>query len=476
MEGNTGSLQYINTKSSADTFKSNEIDLKKINSIIEQYLLHEIDFSQMQEVLNKIKDPELQRFVVNLKDLIDKREKEFLKKDLQPTPDQNIAVNFYHLAELFPYPAALVNFSNGKIIHVNSKCLDLLCIENSDFSRKNFYEIFVFEENLSEFKENLLIDGAVFSFETEVARDDSSFFLASMTASMFKSNYGQEFVVSLMNVEEEKMLTEERERLLEELTLSRAQIEEEAGRYVQVNLQLAESEEKLQDLNATKDKFFSIIGHDLKNPLFVIQSMSEILENDYDEISEEERISFIKAVRESANSATMLLEDLLHWARCQSGRIDYNPEPISIERIVSDLFSLVEAQALKKHILLLSHINPQHYANADKFMITTILRNLVSNAIKFTENGGRVMVVSKEINEMIEIGVIDSGMGMTPEDVSKLFRIEVKNCEIGRSKEKGTGLGLILCKEFTERHGGRIWVESEFGKGSKFKFTVPKLT
>lgn len=475
MNGINDKKQFLNSDPPVYVGKSNESELKEINSIIEQYLLREINYSQMHEILGSIKNPEIQRLVLNLKSFVDEREKELLKSAKQSTLSQNVSTNFYQLAELFPHSIAYVNFQTGKILHVNSKCLDLLCINSCDFTQKNFYEIFVFEENLSEFKENLLIDGAVFNFEAEIARDDNSFFLASMTASTFKSAAEQEFVVSLMNVEEEKMLTEERERLLEELTLSRAQIEEEAGRYVQVNLQLAESEEKLQDLNATKDKFFSIIGHDLKNPLFVIQSMTEILENDYDEISEEEKMSFIKAVRESSNSATMLLEDLLHWARCQSGRIDYNPEPISVERIVSDLFTLVEAQALKKHILLLSHINSQHYVNADKFMLSTILRNLVSNAIKFTENGGRVMVVTKEIDDMIEVGVIDSGIGISLEDVSKLFRIDIKNCEIGKSKEKGTGLGLILCKEFAERQGGMIWVESEIGKGSKFKFTVPKL-
>lgn len=458
-------------------------ELQRLNNIIEQYLFDDIDRDELLSILKRESNKTALALIKNIEAYLKKSEKDSLEArtvaESASVQYAKLSHNFKHfqnLAELFPNAIAHVEFDTGKILHVNSKYIDLFAIEEYGFEEKIFYNLLVFEENVIDFKKNLECSKYITNFESEVARENNSFFLASLSATLFEVNSKKEFIVSIVNVEEEKALTEERERLLEELALSRAQIEEEAGRYVQVNLQLAESEEKLQELNATKDKFFSIIGHDLKNPLFVIQSMSEILETEFNEISDEEKLSFIKAVRESSNSAFALLEDLLHWARCQSGKIDFNPEPLALEKIVKDIFSLVEAQALKKHILLLSHINPSHMIEADKFMISTILRNLVSNAIKFTDTGGRVMIVTKEVVDMIEISVIDSGIGMSAEDINKLFRIDVKNSEIGKSKEKGTGLGLILCKEFAERHGGRIWVESELGKGSKFKFTVPKLT
>ena len=143
--------------------------------------------------------------------------------------------------------------------------------------------------------------------------------------------------------------------------------------------------------------------------------------------------------------------------------------------MVNTSIQLLNSQASKKNIELVTDINSAYMVNADKNMLDTILRNLVSNAIKFTNVGGMVKVIASEVDEMIQIGVTDTGIGLSEDDLSKLFRIDVQNSQIGTSKEKGTGLGLILCKEFVERHGGRIWVESEIGKGSQFNFTIPKI-
>ncbi|MCX7875323.1 MAG: PAS domain-containing sensor histidine kinase [Melioribacteraceae bacterium] len=386
----------------------------------------------------------------------------------------SIEQHFVDLIEMYPLAFVFTDF-NGRIIKCNTNFKNLFHENDIKEQNQNIFNYFVFEENKIEILEKISDTNNGLEFEVEMMKEDGNFFLAAVISKKTIINDEKYIYFVIYDIGEEKEKTEERERLLEELALSRAQIEEEAARYVQINNQLAESEAKLKEANATKDKFFSIIGHDLKNPLFVIQSMSEILETEFDEISSEERLEFIQAIRESSKNAYALLEDLLHWARCQSGRIDYNPEPIHLKQLVSKCINLLEAHAIKKEINLINAVDPTHILMADKFMIDTILRNLISNALKFTPEGGTVKVQSKIENEFIEISVEDTGIGLTENDRQKLFRIDVKNSEIGRSKEKGTGLGLILCKEFVEKHSGKIWVESEFEKGSKFKFTIPKL-
>ncbi len=383
---------------------------------------------------------------------------------------------FETLAEMISHPVAMVRLIDGHIIHANSKLISLLNLNPSNYHNKCFFDFFVFDEDKNDLLNELIELKKINNFESELIKEDGDFFLAAISAQRTFYNKSDAVIAFVKDIEEQKMLESEKERLLEDLAISRMQIEEEAAKYVKLNVQLAESEEKLTELNASKDKFFSIIGHDLKNPLFVIQSMSEILETEYTDLTDEEKIGFIKGVREASFSAFSLLDDLLKWSRCQSGRIDYNPEPLHIRKIINGIFSLVEAQANRKNITLIYNNNPKHNVLGDKNMIEAIIRNLISNAIKFSNDGGEVKIYTKELENQIEITVADSGIGIAEKDLSKLFRIDVQNSDIGKSKEKGTGLGLILCKEFVEKHGGSIWVESQFGLGSQFKFTVPKLT
>jgi PAS domain S-box-containing protein len=279
---------------------------------------------------------------------------------------------------------------------------------------------------------------------------------------------------SMFDITERKTNEEARERLLEELEVSRQQIEEEAVELIRLNTQLEQSEEKLQELNDSKDKFFSIIGHDLKNPFQAITKLSEILKDDFSELDDEEKIQFIEMIIEASQSAYQLLENLLTWSRSQTGRIDFVLETVQLNLIASNVVQLLLPQAESKQIVLSSNITPELAVKADKNMLNTILRNLTSNAIKFTNPGGMVNIIAMEQEDYIQLSVEDSGIGLTEEDMQKLFKVGIKNSEIGRSKEKGTGLGLILCKEFVEKHGGKIWVESEFNKGTKIKFTIPK--
>lgn len=230
----------------------------------------------------------------------------------------------------------------------------------------------------------------------------------------------------------------------------------------------------LKELNKTKDKFFSIIAHDLKSPFQGLLGYSQILTTEYETLSEEEKIFFINGIGELTNSAFRLLENLLEWSRMQTGRIAFDPETFLLNKEVSSTLLLLSQTAKNKDIALEKHIEGDISVFADKNMLTTIIRNLISNSIKFTKQEGKITLSAELIKNMVKITVADTGIGMRQEDVDKLFKLDKNFSTAGTNKEEGTGLGLLLCKEMVEKHGGRIWVESKVGEGSKFIFTVPQ--
>jgi signal transduction histidine kinase len=236
---------------------------------------------------------------------------------------------------------------------------------------------------------------------------------------------------------------------------------------------LLEMNNKLYELNASKDKFFSIIAHDLKNPFNTILGLSELLKDETKSGNLETIDEYSDMIYNSAAQTLRLLENLLDWANSQRGKISFNPIPIKLKELFNEEFSVLNDMAKGKNIELKSSFSDNLTIIADKNMIKTILRNLISNAIKFTHKNGKVEVKAMAINNQVEISVSDSGIGMTKEIIAKLFRIDANQSTPGTENEKGTGLGLVLCKEFIEKHGGKIWVESESGKGSTFKFSIP---
>jgi signal transduction histidine kinase/uncharacterized protein HemY len=241
----------------------------------------------------------------------------------------------------------------------------------------------------------------------------------------------------------------------------------------EANTKVTIQNEQLQDLNATKDKFFSIISHDLKGPLNSLTSFSGLLMNHTDSLSKEEIKMLAQDLDKSVKNLFALLENLLEWARSQTGAIEFKAEPFEIQPVLEDNKNLLTAQAQNKKITieLTSQVNATVLAH--KNSIHTVVRNLISNAIKFTPEGGVISVGSQLSNKEIVVSIADTGVGMSADMISKLFRIDTKVTTKGTAQEKGTGLGLILCKEFIEKNGGRIWVKSEEGKGSVFFFTVP---
>ena len=240
-----------------------------------------------------------------------------------------------------------------------------------------------------------------------------------------------------------------------------------------MNDEIQVQRDDLKQMNKTKDKFFSIIAHDLKNPFNSIKGFTELMIENNTDYDEEKRLKFLKIIKDSTNKASTLLNNLLIWANSQSGNLNYTPQKIELVRHVLDVVSLLEIQAIKKEIEIYNNIDHNISVKADVNMLNTILRNLISNAIKFTKPKGEIKILSNITNGMVEISVKDNGVGMLEEDIENLFSIDVKNTNIGTANEQGSGLGLILCKDFVERHGGKIWVNSVKDQGSEFVFTIP---
>ncbi len=280
-------------------------------------------------------------------------------------------------------------------------------------------------------------------------------------------------VTAFHDIKERKEYEAEIERFVEELQINRDLIEENAQQMIELNQKLIESEKQLKELNANKDKFFSIISHDLKSPFTSLLGFAEYLVEDLDELSKEEIKEFSTNIYKSAKNIFNLLENLLQWSRIQSGKIQYSPAQFSLTALIDTIIALFQVNAAKKKVRLTNEVTEEISIFADKFMVDAVIRNLLSNAIKFTKAGGEVKIGVIKKEDYYQIYVKDNGVGMKEEIKNKLFKIDQHVTTKGTEQEKGTGLGLILSKEFVEKNGGKIWVESEVGKGSEFNFTLP---
>lgn len=232
---------------------------------------------------------------------------------------------------------------------------------------------------------------------------------------------------------------------------------------------------ELSELNAMKDKILSIISHDLKNPFTVLLGYLDMMLNDLDKYSKERIREILILLENSAKSGYAILENLSEWSRVHTGAILFNPELIDLKKIIDDNVSIFNTYAQSKRIKLCSDLRRAKVIVADSHMISTVIRNLIENAIKFTSESGEVVITSDEKDDADTIIIKDTGVGIPADRIGDLFRIDVKYSTHGTSYEKGTGLGLILCKEFVVRHGGSIYVESTEGKGSIFTVILPRI-
>jgi signal transduction histidine kinase len=236
--------------------------------------------------------------------------------------------------------------------------------------------------------------------------------------------------------------------------------------------ELYNTNDTLRTLNATKDKFFSIIAHDLKNPFTSILGFCEILSIRYEKMDDVKRKHMVGVVYESSKNLYKLLENLLQWARSQTGSIKYEPEEFEINELIKNNILLLENLVLEKQLEIKHNLKSIIKIFADKNMINTVVRNLITNAIKFTETGSISIEVIQD-NENTKISIIDTGVGISLDKQDKIFDVLSSKSTHGTRGESGTGLGLIICKEFIDKHFGSISVISEPDKGSTFYFTIP---
>jgi signal transduction histidine kinase len=256
-------------------------------------------------------------------------------------------------------------------------------------------------------------------------------------------------------------------KLEAELTQKNIEIERQT-------LVLEEQRAELEALNTTKDKFFAIIAHDLKNPFSTVLGLSELLAREFETFDSESLRNFITQIYKYSNNTFNLLENLLQWSMLQTGRMPLRPKFVDLKSIIAENVDLLSGNATNKGITIETELCDECTAYVDTNQITTVVRNLLSNAIKFTSADDKIWIRVKPQDDFWLVSITDSGIGISEHDQKKLFLIDSNPTTIGTSQETGTGLGLILCREFVERNGGEIWVESSLGKGSTFKFIIPK--
>jgi|WetSurMetagenome_2_1015567.scaffolds.fasta_scaffold01958_7 signal transduction histidine kinase len=286
----------------------------------------------------------------------------------------------------------------------------------------------------------------------------------------------QKRVAELVIADEEKQKrvaeliidNEEKAKRVAELIIAEEDKAKRVAELVIINNEL----QRLLQLNSDKDLFISILAHDLRSPFTALLGLSDLLIENVRVYSIEEIETLLKHIRDASKETFTLLEDLLKWTSTQSGKIPYKPQILGFEGICKYILETFNTNAFAKNITIKCPATDHVSVFADMDMLKTIMRNLVSNAIKFTNNGGTININTEENSGLVIISVSDNGIGIKPEKLSNLFDISKRQTTKGTEEESGTGLGLILCKEFVEINGGKIWVDSEYGKGSDFKFSL----
>ena len=336
---------------------------------------------------------------------------------------------------------------NGYLIATNKRACEMLGYDEKEITGVSFNETPEDIEKNREIMQNLRMGEKVPLYERTFRRKDGKTLFTEVAVELVCDEAGKPVHV---------------QSVIRDIT-ERKQAEDD----------LKKSESKLRELNSTKDKFFSIIGHDLKNIFNGILNITDLLAQKT-KVNDTEDIEVLcTLLNNTSKNGYSLLENLLHWARVQSGRIEFKPQPFMLKDIINTVVDLQKVILSEKNIFLHTNYDPNIQIFADRFMLETVLRNLISNAIKFSNSGGSVVIEAKQLNGFTRISITDSGIGISSENIPKLFRIETSFTTQGTNQEQGTGLGLILCKEFVDKHGGEIGVESQEGKGSTFFFTIP---
>ena len=354
----------------------------------------------------------------------------------------------------------------GKFIMLNPSGMELFgipSIDNDELKNIDIGKTFYLDEGeRNKFKQELEKNGFVKDYEINIRKLSGTVATVRETSHIVKDSEGNIIAYRgiLRDITEQKKSEGKLKQLIERLEY--------------VNNQLKTSEEELKSTNSSKDKFFSIIAHDLRSPFSSLLSFSEFLIEDIDELSKEDIKSFAEKIHDSAKNVFTLLENLLQWSRIQSGKIPYQPSSFNISFKINQVIELLSDNAANKKIHIINEASPNAVVFADEDMIFSVIQNLLSNAIKFTNERGSIVFRSLIKASSIDISVTDTGVGIKEEDLPKLLRLDIHHTTYGTKDEKGSGLGLIICKEMIERNRGKIHVESKVGVGTTFTFTLPK--
>lgn len=338
----------------------------------------------------------------------------------------------------------LTDGSTGKISDVSDNCQLFLGFEKNEIIGQHYSFLFGEEDNSQTNPASVNFYGSVLSGR-KIKKKDGSKILMDLTINTFSANNKNYILCSLRDATER----------------------------IKQDIAIRKYAKQLKELNANKDKFFSIIAHDLRSPLTALMGYSEMLIEDIEEMETKDIRDFIKNINSVSKNVFELLENLLHWSRVQTGNIEFYPSRITPSAIIQKIENLFAYQLKQKQITLKKELQGAQEIIADENMISTILRNLISNAIKFTPERGTITIKSYDFSKKHYFVVQDSGTGMTKEESEKLFNIGTHFSKKGTNNEVGTGLGLILTREFINFHKGIIKVESEVNQGSSFTFEIP---
>lgn len=380
--------------------------------------------------------------------LLKQQENEVLKKAVEAELDKaKNEVLFNSIIESSPDAIMLIEPGKESLTKYNKRAEEMFAlhlagsivkIEPTKFHKKPVSE----REKAEELQ--ALTEGKVMRHTVEYVALDGREFWGDVVVTPLEAGHEKFFMVRVNDI------TEERRRLtdLQELT------------------------EELKRTDEEKIKFMSVLAHDLRSPFHPLLNILDLLSSDYDTMTEEERKHFLESACGIAGRHFEFLESLLNWSRASLGKISFNPRPVNPVTIINEISLLQEHLAIEKGIRLITRINTSDDVNADPEMLRTILRNLLVNAIKFTHTTGTVTVSADTDGENVVFSISDTGVGIPHDQISRLFTLEGSRSTPGTGNEQGTGLGLLLCKEFVNLHGGEIWVESSLEKGSVFSFTM----
>jgi len=321
------------------------------------------------------------------------------------------------------------------------------------------------------FGEYSLIDSAVRSATVTAVHDTNLLELKQKTFDLVtqkRPELWKNVLVSLIKRLRDYNVVEEK------LTMRTIDIQRKKYEVEQEKENIANQKKELEAINATKDKFFTILGHDLKNPFTTVIGITDLLLKKYDQIEKDAAVDYIQQINRYSKNAFNLLDNLLLWARSQTGSLKVNFKRTNLKNIIDSVVELFAVNAKQNSITVTCTIDKDLHGYFDVDMTTIVIRNLVSNALKFTNENGKVSIKAFEVGDMIQVEVADTGIGISKQDQEKLFDIDKKTNIIDSTEKEGTGLGMVLIKEFISKNGGNIWVESELNAGTVFKFTLPK--